>query len=254
MPQRPGSLSSVADAGDGGDEGWLGSRLRDLQRQIDELRTARTGNAMTINGAPGIVVKGGGQIELDGGDLNVTNGDVVVSGGNVQSGNFMAGSAGYRLRSNGNAEFNDITLRGGIVGNDALASPISPARAHAQATNFSLTTTAVQKASVSITVPSGYSRALALATISATAVNKWTGQDFFAGYADVNVAGSPGGYLAAADGQSGYAIGISHTEIDLVTSLGATIQFRAMLQSGSHSWAADPFNTVNLDALVLFLR
>lgn len=237
-------------------------RIRKLERDLDRVRRAISHLGITIDpDTNALVVPAGRKIRIDGGDLdveagnvNLDGGDLIASGGNIESGNFVAGSAGYRLRANGNAEFSDLTLRDSIIGNDALTAPVFPARAHGQASNFALTTTQTSKAAVSVSVPAGYSRALCLATMTASAVNTRAVQDYFAGYADVNTAGSPGGFLAAADGAPGFAVGLAHTEIALATSLGSTIQFRAMLQSGAASWSADPFNAVNIDALVLFLR
>lgn len=81
--------------------------------------------------------------------------------GGIDSDNFVAGTSGYSFKADGNAEFNDLTLRGGIIGNDALAEPVVPQVARLSASGFSLTTTHVNKDSASLTVPSGCTRLLA---------------------------------------------------------------------------------------------
>lgn len=231
-----------------GSEG-VAKRIREIEAELRRLRAAITGIGIQIDPDTNtLVVPAGRSIRLDGGDM-------VADGGDVVSGNFVHGSTGFKLDgTSGTPEFNDLILRGGIIGNDALTAPVSPKVAHAQASNFSLTTTATQKVDLSIAVPTGYTQAIALATISATAVNTTSAQDTFCGYADVDYPGSPGGFLAAADGAPNYAIGIAHTETALPTGLSGTLHFRAMLQSLNAPWSANAFNTVNLDALVLFLR
>jgi hypothetical protein len=220
-------------------EDWVVKELAAMRAEIAELRAERTLESASI-GAGGLTVLGG---------------DITLDGGDLLSANFIHGATGLKLDgTTGTPEFNDLILRGGIVGNDALTSPVSPAVAHAQASNFALSTTAAQKVDFNVTVPSGFTRAIALATISATAVNTTASQDTFLGYADVDFVGSPGGYLAGMDAAPGYAAGIAHTETALATSLSGTLHFRGMLQSLNASWSANAFNTVNLDALVLFLR
>lgn len=78
--------------------------------------------------------------------------------GGIDSDNFVAGATGYSFKSDGNAEFNDLTLRGGIIGNDALTNPVVPAVYKLVASNFGLTTSFVEKDGVDITVPAGFTR------------------------------------------------------------------------------------------------
>jgi hypothetical protein len=62
---------------------------------------------------------GGDSIEFDGADLTVNadvalNGTVAV-GDDIQSSNYNAGVAGFKIEGNGDAEFNSLTIRSGAV-------------------------------------------------------------------------------------------------------------------------------------------
>lgn len=219
----------------------VAAEIRALKEENKRIRAMISGLGITIDPA--------------------TNSLVVSSGRTIRAAAFdgttdppAVGTQGWALTDTDTIISNNLLLGGQLIGNDALASPVFPARAHGQGNGFGLTTTQTSYASVSVSVPAGYSRALCMASMSGTAVNTTAAQDFFGGYADVNAAGSPGGWIAAADGAPGYAVGLAHTETALITGLGASIQFRAMLQSGAATWPANAFNTVNIDALVLFLR
>ena len=141
------------------DDSWIPRRLDDLQRQLNELRAARTLEAATI---------GKGGLTVAGGTLTVEGGKLVVDGAGIaESGNYVPGSAGWALQPNGNAEFNDLTLRGGIIGNDALTAPVVPNSFFTDDTGLSLTTSSRTYASTAIAVPAGYSRAVVIAQVAA---------------------------------------------------------------------------------------
>ena len=60
------------------------------------------------------------------GTITVEGGDIVVSDGDLRSGNFAAGTDGYRLGSNGVLEANDLDLADGTILTDWLAEVIRP--------------------------------------------------------------------------------------------------------------------------------
>lgn len=71
MPSQP-NIGSIAPKRP---ESFIGQRFKELQKQIDELRTARSGNAMTIDGLPGIAIVHGGNLAVnDGGAVAITDG------------------------------------------------------------------------------------------------------------------------------------------------------------------------------------
>jgi hypothetical protein len=65
-------------------------------------------------------LQGGNGIHVDG-----LTGDLVADRGLFRSMNFLAGVSGWGMSPNGNAEFNDVTFRGGVIGGAALASQLS---------------------------------------------------------------------------------------------------------------------------------
>lgn len=75
--------------------------------------------------------------------------------GGIDSDNYVAGSSGYHFGSDGNAEFNDVTIRGAVVGVD---SPVLISVVKVSASNFSLSTSYVEKDGLDVTVPDGCTR------------------------------------------------------------------------------------------------
>jgi hypothetical protein len=229
---------TIGGAASGSD--WIPRELHRLSEELRELKSARTLEAATI---------GQGGIQVD-------------SGGSIRSTDFdgalpaTAGTAGWALGGAGsNAIFNSVVLRGGIIGNDALTSPVLPSNIHADQGPFSMTTTPVSKCSTTVTVPAGYTKAAIIAGASGSARNKNTIQDYW--YIKIRVNGVNGpGYAAACDGQPNASIGLAITTTFFQTGLvgGGTFTIEIWAATGSVAWASDSFNALNLDALVLFLR
>lgn len=130
-------------------------------------------------GAGGIVVKGGsiriengGNLEVDGaatfgGDTTI-GGAIDVTGPAAFSGDTTIGGT---LDVTGAARIlGTLELPAGIIGNDALASPVLPAVAGASASIVAFAATATVVVAASVTIPAGVTKALvmAVATISAT--------------------------------------------------------------------------------------
>lgn len=125
---RPGSIGSIVPPGD--DDVYR--QLAELKRQIAELRTAKVGNAMTVDGAPGITVKNhGGILIKDGGGLSINDGgDIAINDGGTLSiydasgrlavlAGFAAvsGHTGFATqRPDGSASFQADDSAGGFVG------------------------------------------------------------------------------------------------------------------------------------------
>lgn len=244
----PGSIGNAVDAL--GSEDWLVRQVQDLQRQLNELKAASS-----LGGA-----------SIDAGDLQVNNGGSVIvnGGGDIQSGDFdgalpaTPGTTGWALGGSGsNAIFNNLVLRGGIIGNDALTNPVFPRSVHADATPFALTTTLAVKATATVVVPAGYTQALVMAVSQVTARNTTSAQDYLA--VGINIAGSPvPGYSASIDSMATASV---HPSVSatcagtaLLTSLGASFTVQAAAGSGVAAWSSNAFNSANIDAIVLFLR
>jgi hypothetical protein len=238
-------------------EQMLMAEIRKLQNQIDALRQSVTGFGLQIDPQGDLIFDGSrGDLDItNGGNLNV-DGNLAVGGTETVTGNLVVSgteTVGGTLHVTGNTVIDGtLALPAGIIGNDALANPVRPATAHNDAAGYSLTTTATEKARVTISVPSGFSQALVMGSINATAKNTSAAQDFLDGYVDI--IGLNPGYDSLSDGPTNASIGIANVSTALLTGLGSTFYVRAMLRSGSASWTADSINSVNVDALVLFLR
>lgn len=103
---------------------------------------------------------------------------LLVSSGTIQSPGFdgvaatnTVGTTGYGLDGpTGNAVFNNIALRGGIIGNDALANPVGVAVANGTTTGLSVASGSyVATNTQTISVPTGFSQALVMAVCAGSA-------------------------------------------------------------------------------------
>jgi hypothetical protein len=250
------------------DDSWIRRAMQDLQRQITELRAARTLEAATI-GAGGITVRGGSIVIQDasgnvldtldadgltvsGGSVTINNGDLVVTGtGLARSGNFVAGTSGWKLSPSGNAEFNDITLRGGIIGNDALTSPADGGWANAQDSSvtlaFPLTTVVL---SSSISVPSGFSQALVKMTAIVGGTNGNAGPDNI--YCTPVIAGVTGDQISTTVdiGFGGSSVGVFARGLTGLSGGTISLQVRGAVDTPA-GWTG---GNAHLSATAFFLR
>lgn len=81
MPGQPGGGVPPKSAQDG-----ILRRLKELEDEVARLRTARSGEAMTISKAPGIIVKNGAEVTVqDGGKVNLEDGSSlwILDGGAI---------------------------------------------------------------------------------------------------------------------------------------------------------------------------
>lgn len=223
--------------------------IRDLRAGLQQIRTfLRNPFANT-----GLSVPGPGVVQVDGA--------LVVQGGEARSGNYTAGSTGWRLRPDGTIEMNDAQIRGGIIGNDALTSPTKSEAIYASTTNFSLTTTPTNKLTKTLTVPTGFTSAAITVTARVFIFNPNTtgGYDGAGGdylYGAANIAGLNGWSLPlAVSGSSGSGTNIS-TFSTVLTGLtpGGSVLVQAEAQTAFASVAADPGNTAELSGMVTWYR
>jgi hypothetical protein len=173
--------------------------------------------------------------------------------GGIDSDNFVAGTSGYSFKSNGNAEFNDLTLRGGIIGNDALTDPVSgDIDAGGSTTNFAVSTTSSAKHSSTIPVPAGFTQALVMCSASVTANNNTASFDYMTVQAAVN---GVGGGSISIPVNPGEFNGTTVTRTSLLTGLsGGTISVQAFAGTTVGNWAAHSSNIANVNALAIFTR
>ena len=174
--------------------------------------------------------------------------------GGIDSDNFVEGESGYRFSDDGNAEFNDLTLRGGIIGNDALTEPVVPYVAHGEANNFTVSTTLTTKASVTVTVPAGYTRAMVSAVASASAYNPTASSDYI--YVSAWIAGDTSiGYAIPSTCPANDSGASTQAASALLTGLTGSFTVEAAVASAYVDYTTSTGgNVCNIDATVLFLR
>jgi hypothetical protein len=120
-------------------------------------------------------------------------------------------------------------------------------------TNFSLATGAnVPKLTLTIPVPSGYTQALVYAGSTMNAKNTTASADY--AYLGVKVGGTSIGWAPMAYAAPGVYCTDAANGTGLLTGLGTSFTIQATAAVSAAAWAADPNNTINLDAIVVFLR
>lgn len=227
MP-RPGDVGGIVPPGND----WVAKKLADLQRQIDQLVTARTLQHASIG-------EGGLQSADFDGDLTSNT----------------LGTAGWGLSgTTGTGIFNALLLRSGSVPASALAAPVLPAYAHADAASFVITTTLTDAATVNITPPAGYTRALVYATATAAAQNSTAALDQLGVNLTIGAV-TPPGYTAATDISAGGMHSTTRSGVVLLTGVTPAVPLTVAVQVRSYTagWAASTWNTAQVDALALFL-
>lgn len=240
----------------------LQDRIKRIEQRLRALETRRSlGNSsigaggLQIKSPSGIEVDDGGDIIINDGGQLIVDGDVIAQNGRVRSGNFVTGQAGWRLQSNGNAEFNDLTLRGGIIGDDALTNPVRAVAVGRAESNFVIPPTTFNVImDINVAVPDGFTKALVYVTVDLSVFNSSaTDIWFFANaFPGVTQAGFDSKSKAPA-GDTGFA---SNTAQALISGLSDGDQ---VLVSGEAytDVGTIPANTgtfMNLSALVFFLR
>lgn len=253
---RPDSIANIVPAGDD----WLGQRLADLQRQINELRTA-VPNAMVSRDFDGDLdpptagTRGWALTQAGDAIVNqlLVGGDSELDG-NLQSGNYAPGSAGYRLRSDGNAEFNALTLRNGIIGDDALENPARFANTFSDVNSVNFSVAGSDLAVVHFTVPAGFTRAqvLCFATVG-NSRNLGAGAQPY--YMQAWIGSSSSAVIATtAEDGSGVSISTAWTAALSGLSAGGTVQAGAWAAVDTTAgWAAGGGNA-HVVASATFLR
>lgn|GEM_PF-2992640 len=234
----------------------LSSRLDKVERGA-WLRNASIsgGSGLTIYDGGKMAIKDGGVLDVDG-TVNV-NGATNLNGPTTITGQTdVTGEATFNgpATINGPAKITGtLELPAGIIGNDALTSPLKPAAIHADATNFALATGAnAEKVRATITVPAGYTQALVMATVTMSNRNPLSVADDM--YLACSINGmSPGwsGQVTVAPNATGF---ITNSASGLFAGLGSTFYIAAKASSGNAAWAANVNATANVDAVVVFLR
>lgn len=211
-------------------DGDIMRMIADLDRRVKELAAQDLLTPVGITAQPnGITVTG---TETVNGSLNV-NGPMNVAGAMAVTGT--------------------LSLPAGIIGNAALTSPVYPQTAHADLHPFSLATGAnAEKLRTTVNVPAGYTQALVFATATISSRNTTTSQDQL--YIDCRINGAVAGWSSQASTPANAVAFAANSGTALLTGLGSTFYISANASSGAAAWPSNNDATMNIDAIILFLR
>ncbi|MDT0171010.1 hypothetical protein [Pseudarthrobacter sp. BRE9] len=213
-------------------------RIKDLERAVQELRSANQLGPAGIRAVPdGIVVEGSMDVQ----GAETVSGTLNVTGNADFTGNVHIGGT--------------LDLPAGIVNNDALSDPIVPGAYHADIQNISITSGPnVEKLRIDVPVPAGYTRALVNLTATMNMLNNSGATD--SAFLGANINGISPGWSSNGTAASGAEVSLSNTVALLVEGLaGGTFPLTGKASSNSGTWAASGSSAVmNLNATVLFLR
>ena len=199
-------------------EDWIPRKLTDIERQIRELAAANPFGPMGIKPqSGGMVVEG----------YQTVNGPMTITG--------------------------SLDLPAGSVSDSALANPVQTATASNGITNYAIGTTATVRASVTLTVPTGFTRAIITATATAMGANSGATADYL--YGAAVVAGVNGGelYSSAAPGLGASLAAPFNPTLTGLTD-GQVITVGVATRTGAAAWAASTANQASISATVMYLR
>lgn len=198
--------------------------LKDIKRDVQQLAASNPLGAAGIRAVEdGIVVEGS----------ETVNGPLIINGPATITGT--------------------LSLPAGIIGNDALASPMITEALNNYINNYSVDTTSTVRASVTLTVPDGFTTAVVMTNATAMAQNSTASTDYL--YVQAVVDGVNGGemYTSAA---AGLAVGIAspfNTTIYGLTD-GQEITVAVATRTGFAAWAASTAAQANIYVTVLYFR
>lgn len=217
-------------------EDWLVRKVQELERQLNELRSAN------MFAPAGIKVRTN-EVEFEG--AVITGGSLDVNGPATVDGS---------MTINGPAVITGtLSLPAGIIDNDALAAPLEVAYASAAETNFGTALTDQNRAVTTIAVPAGYTRALVMCFCAAGVINSEPNPDFLYLSASINGVKSRELYSEAPGGKASPPI--TTAKSTTLTGLsGGNITLAAAIHSQSAAWAANPISRAYVEAQAIFLR
>lgn len=200
-------------------EDFMVRRLQDLERTVQQLAAANP------FGTSGLRLKNGGMV-VEG--YQTVNGPLTITG--------------------------SLDLPAGSVPDAALATnPVQTATASAGISNYAIDTVATVRASVTLTVPAGFTRAIVISNATAMGTNSGTAADYL--YCSATVQAVNGGELYTS-APAGIGASISSPFQPTLTGLtgGDTITVGVATRAGTSTWAADPANQASISATAIFLK
>lgn len=169
----------------------------------------------------------------------------------MDSDNYVPDVSGWRLAET--PEFNNLKLRGGIVGNAALTNPVIPAQQFIGTNTFGLTTSGAYILSRSAPVPAGCAAVTVTAYGRVSAINSTASDDAVYSTIDVNGAGgNQFGTDVRAGKFSTSSVGFSTTLTGLTA--GDSVVTRLFASTGLATWASNAANGADLSVTYLWTR
>lgn len=199
-------------------EDFVIRKLKDLERTVQQLAASNQLATAGIKAVPGGIIVEGSQ---------TVNGPLTINGA--------------------------LTLQPGIIGNDALANPVQIGTASNGLNNYAITTASTVRASVTLTVPDGFTEAVVTSTATGMGQNSGTATDYL--YVMAVIQGISGGELYTAAGP-GLGVGLASPFQSTLTGLtgGQVITVSVATRAGFNTWAAVGANQANIYATAYFLR
>lgn len=204
--------------------------LRDVRRQLQQVMAAN---------------------QLGAAGIRAVEGGIFVEGSETVSG---------PLTVNGVSEFNGsmsisgpLNLQPGSIQNDSLANPVQMETSSNGVNNYAIGTTSTVRASLTLTVPSGFTQAVIIANPTAMGFNNTAGADYL--YVQAVVQGVNSGEMYSA-APAGLGVGLAspfHTTLYGLAG-GSTITVSVATRTSTAAWAANGANQANIYATALYLR
>jgi len=137
---------------------------------------------------------------------------------------------------------------------DLVANMVTVAVNHAWVQNFAITTTTTVFASLTFTVPAGYTQALIASVATGMGYNSTANPSNL--YVAPRMSGASGGSEVYTSVAPGYGMSLAVPYFDLLTGLtsGQVITISIQMRVDAATWPADPGNVARIDAQATFLR
>lgn len=210
-------------------EDWLVRKVQELEQKLQQMSAANPFGVM------GIRPKKDGT-EFDG--FVHVNGPLDVSGDAEFTGNMKIGGT--------------LDLPNGIIGNAALASPISVGRSSASTSNFEVTTTDQTLSSTTIEIPEGFTQALVFIVCNIGGINPNLTNDFLYSKSVIQGVASREVFGYVAD--NGGSVAVTTAKSDLLTNLAGGYITCAVTVRAQNAWSAHTANRAYVEAQAIFLR
>ncbi|MGZ4556651.1 MAG: hypothetical protein ACXVXZ_13055 [Mycobacteriaceae bacterium] len=219
---------------------------RDLEQMREDIKRLQQSFSSFLSGM-GLSVPASGVAQVDG--------SLVVQNGEAKSGNYASGSAGWHLGNDGNAEFNALTLRAGIVGNGALTNPVTFDGNGGATTNFAIPTTSSVVNSVTNVVPAGITKMASFVTGSISGFNGTAAADYL--FASCAITGNGTTYLGNSLydlAAAGAGVEVSCAKYGILTGLtpGTSVVHDLRARAQTATWPASTATVADLQVLILW--